>query len=217
MVERDRFEKQFGAGWRSAFRYAREGQVSSREIADKLISSLAKALREHGGIPAFDDIARIVIQEKELGVLAASGALDDLAELEGGHRHTKIAAEVAKSLIVQWEAAGWSVEAAEIPGRLAEASCLALIEHHYFAKARQPLLAEGRFASYEESAKWQGQVEELIRPQLSKMAAKLAANPDGTGLRAPRRLAKKESTSDLLEENILSMEASRSLSASRSR
>ena len=45
MVERDRFEKQFGAGWRSAYRYAREGQVSLGEIADKLVGSLARTLR----------------------------------------------------------------------------------------------------------------------------------------------------------------------------
>ena len=217
MVERDRFEKQFGAGWRSAFRYAREGQVSTEGIADKLVSSLAKALREEGGIPALSDIARILTQARELGVLAAFGALDDFAELQNGHRHTRIATEVAKSIIVQWEAAGWSVDVSEIPGRLAEASCLALVEHHYFAKARQPLLAEGRFTSYEESAKWQGQVEELIRPQLSKMAAKFVTNPDGTGVRAPKRLTKMERTSDLLEENILSLDGSRSLAASMSR
>ena len=208
MVERDRFEKQFGTGWRSAYRYAREGQVSPGEIADKLIGSLARTLREHGGIPAFDDVARIVPQGRELGVLAAFGALDDLAELQGGHRHTRITAEVAKTLIVQWEAGGWNVETAEIPARLAEASCSALIERYYFAKARQPLLAEGKFGSYDEVARWQGQIEQVLRPQLSKLAAKLETAPDGTGLRAPSRLTKRERTSDLLAESILGMQPS---------
>ena len=208
MVERDRFEKQFGAGWCSAYRYAREGQVSSGEIADKLVSGLAKTLREHGGIPAFDDIARLVTQGRELGVLAAFGGLDDLAELQGGHRHTRITTEVAKSLFVQWESSAWNVGAAEIPGRLAEASCAALVEHYYFSKARQPLLAEGRFANYEESTNWQGRIEHLLHPQLSKMAAKLERNPDGTGLRAPSRLTKKVSTRDLLSESIPGMQPS---------
>ena len=206
MVERDRFEKQFGAGWLSTYRYAREGQVSPGGIADKLISSLAGTLRKHGGIPAFDDIARILTHGRELGVLPAFGALDDLAELQGGHRHTKIAAEVAKSLMVQWEASGWNVETDEVPARLAEASCSALIDHHYFAKARQPLLAEGKFGSYDESARWQGQIEQVLRPQLSKLAAKLEKAPDGTGLRAPNRLTKRERTSDLLAESIPSMQ-----------
>ena len=208
MVERDRFEKQFGAGWLSAYRYAREGQVSLGGIADKLVASLARTLREHGGIPAFDDIARIVTQGRELGVISAFGTLDDLAELQGGHRHTRIAAEVGKSLIVQWEAGGWNVETAEIPARLAEASCSALIERYYFAKARQPLLAEGKFGSYDEVARWQGQIEQVLRPQLSKLAAKLENTPDGTGLRAPSRLTKKERTSDLLAESIPGMQPS---------
>lgn len=177
-------------------------------IADKLIGSLARTLRERGGIPSFDDIARIVAQGRELGVLAAFGALDDLGELQGGHRHTKIAAEVAKTLIVQWDARGWNVEAAEIPTHLAEASCSALIERYYFAKARQPLLAEGKFGSYDEGARWQGQIEQVLRPQLSKLAAKLEKTPDGTGLRAPSRLTKRERTKDLLAESIPGMQPS---------
>ena len=184
MVERDRFERQFGAGWLSAYQYAREGQVSPDGIADKLVASLAKTLREHGGIPAFPEIARIV---------------------------------VAKSLIVQWESAGWNVESSEVPGQLAEASCSALIEHYYFAKARQPLLAEGRFANYEESTGWQGQVEDLLRPQLSKISAKLERKPDGSGLRAPNRLIKRECTRDLLAENIVGMQPSDRSMAGRSR
>ena len=210
MVERDRFEKQFGAGWRSAYRYARDGQVSPEALADKLVTSLARALREQGGIPAFSDIVRILTTARELGVLPAFSALDDFAELENGHRHTRIAAEVAKSLIVQLEATGWSVEAADIPVSLAEASSLDLIEHYYFGNARRRLMAEGKFANYEEVTKWQGQLEELLRPQVSRIAERLARNPGGIGLRAPKRLTKKERTSDLLDENILGMNTSRS-------
>ena len=217
MVERDRFERQFGAGWLSAYQYAREGQVSPDGIADKLVASLAKTLREHGGIPAFPEIARIVAQGRDVDVLSAFGALDDFVEQQDGHRHTKIAAEVAKSLIVQWESAGWNVESSEVPGQLAEASCSALIEHYYFAKARQPLLAEGRFANYEESTGWQGQVEDLLRPQLSKISAKLERKPDGSGLRAPNRLIKRECTRDLLAENIVGMQPSDRSMAGRSR
>ena len=71
-------------------------------------------------------------------------------------------------------------------------------------------MAEGKFANYEEVTKWQGQLEELLRPQVSRIAEKLAKNPEGTGLRAPKRLTKKERTSDLLGENILGMNTSRS-------
>jgi hypothetical protein len=217
VVERDRFERQFGAGWLSAYRYAREGHASPEEICDKLSSTLSKTLREVNGVPAFDEMARILSDGRGRDLMAAFGALDGLTEGEDGHRHTKIAAEVAKSLIVQWEAAGWNVEGSEIPARFAEASCSALVERYYFAKARQPLLAEGRFDSLEDGARWQSQVEETLRPQLSRIAAKLVEKPDGSGLRAPNRLTRKEHTGDLLAENLLSVESSNRSSMSRRR
>lgn len=217
MVERDRFEKQFGGGWGNAYRYAREGLASQEDICDKLVSTLSRTLRQSTGIPAFDEMASVLAEGRGHGLMAAFGALDDLVEGKDGHRHTKIAAEVAKSLMVQWEASGWNVEASEIPVRFAEASCSALVEHYYFAKARQPLLAEGRFDSLEQVARWQGQIEEMLRPQLSRIAAKLVAKPDAGGLRAPNRLTRKERTVDLLEENLLGGESPNRSRASRRR
>ena len=217
MVERDRFEKQFGAGWRSAYRYAREGNVPLEGICDKLASTLSKTLRENGGIPAFDEMTHILTQVRGLGLMAAFGALDNLAERENGHDHTKIAAEVAKSLIVQSEAAGWNLEASEIRSLFAEVSCSALVERYYFAKARQPMLAEGIFESYEQMTGWQSRVEEILRQQVSKIALELEKKPDGNGLRAPNRLTKKERTKDLLTENLLEMEPSSRSTGGRSR
>ena len=217
MVERDRFEKQLGAGWRSAYRYARDEKVPLEDICDKLASTLAKTLRENGGIPAFGEMAHVLTQGRSLDLMAAFVALDDLVERENGHRHTKIAAEVAKSLIVQLEAAGWDVGSSELSSRFAEASCSALIERNYFAKVRQPLLAEGRFDSYEQMTGWQSRIEKILRPQVSKIAVKLGKNPDGSGLRAPNRLTKKERTRDLLAENLLEMEPSSRSTGGRSR
>ena len=217
MVERDRFEKQLGAGWRSAYRYARDEKVPLEGICDKLASTLAKTLRENGGIPAFGEMAHVLTQGRSLDLMAAFVALDDLVERENGHRHTKIAAEVAKSLIVQLEAAGRNLEASEVPGIFAEASCFALVERYYFAKVRQPLLAEGIFDSYEDMGDWQSRAEEILRPQLFKIAAKLAQKPDGKGLRAPNRLTKKERTGDLLAENLLDVEPSNLSTGGRSR
>ena len=217
MVERDRFENQFGGGWLSAYRYAREGHASPEEICDKLSSTLSKTLRQSGGIPAFDEMACILTEGRGRDLMAAFGALDGLVEGEDGHRHTKIAAGVAKSLIVQWEAAGWNVEGSEIPARFAEASCSALVERYYFAKARQPLLAEGRFDSLEDGARWQGQVEEMLRPQLSRIAAQLVEKPGASGLRAPNRLTRKERTGDLLAENLLGVAPSNHSPTSRRR
>ena len=208
MVERDRFENQFGAGWRSAYQYAREGNVPLESNCDKLVSALSKTLREKGGIPAFDEITHVLTTGRGLDLLAAFAALDDLGERENGHPHTKIGVEVAKSLRVQWEAAGWNTETAAVPGRFAEALCSALVERNFFAKARHRLLAEGGFESYEQVAAWQSRVEEILRPQMSRVADQLVQKPDARGLRAPNRLTKKERTGDLLAENLLQMEPS---------
>ena len=215
MVERDRFEKQFGPGWRSAYRYAREGNVPLEGICDKLVYALAQTLRENGGIPAFDEMAHILAEGRDRDLMPAFGALDDLREREDGHLHTKIGAAVAKSLFVQGEAAGRDAEPAEVRGRFAEALCYALVERNYFAKARQPLLAEGRFDSLEESAGWQSRVEEKLRPQISRIADQLVQKPNAGGLRAPNRLTRKESTGDLLAENLLDVKTSNRSTASR--
>ena len=217
MVEQDRFERQFGAGWLSAYRYARDGNVPLESICDKLVSALSKTLRESGGIPAFDEITHILTAGRGLDLIAAFGALDDLRELENGHLHTKIGVEVAKSLRVQWEATDWNMATAAVPGRFAEALCSALVERNYFAKARHPLLAEGSFESYEQMTGWQSRVEEILRPQLSRIADQIGQKPDARGLRAPNRLTKKERTGDLLAENLLVVKPSNSSTASRSR
>ena len=211
MVERDRFDKQFGAGWRIAYRYAWEGDVPVEAVCDKLVASLTRALRENGGIPDLSEMSRIVNRAGELGLISAFGALDDIAEQLGGHRHTVIAAEVAKSLIVQ------RTDTSDVSGPFAEAACAALVEHYFFARARQPLLADQRFASYEAVGGWQSRVEEVLRPQISKVAAALWKHPDGRKVKAPPRLAKKESTRELLAENILGMQPSDRSMAGRSR
>ena len=211
MVERDRFDKQFGAGWRTAYRYAWEGDVPVEAVCDKLVSSLAKALRENGGIPDLSEMSRIVNRAGELGLISAFGALDDIVEQAGGHRHTAIAADVAKSLIVQ------RTDTSDVSGPFTEAACAALVEHYFFARARQPLLDGRKFASHEAVGGWQSRVEEVLHPQITKVAAALRKHPDGGKLKAPPRLARKESTRDLLEENILGPQPSDRAMAGRSR
>jgi hypothetical protein len=105
MVERDRFEKQFGPGWLVAYRYAREENATTEEICDKLVTALSRVLRRNGGVPSLDGIVGILADAREVGVMAAFDALDGIVQSEGGHTHTAVAADVAKSLIVQLETA----------------------------------------------------------------------------------------------------------------
>ena len=217
MVERDRFEKQFGAGWLAAYRYVREGNASLEEVCDKLTTALTKRLRDWDGVPLLHRMAQILTNARETGLLPAFMALDDIVQECEGHPHTMIAAEVAKTLIVQREATVWSSEASKIPGIFAEAVCSALVERNYFAKARHPLIYEGVFANYEAATQWQTQLEESLQPQLTILAARLEKHPDGKGLWAPNRRVKKERTSDLLEENLLPARTSNQPSVGTSR
>lgn len=203
MVERDRFERQFGKGWLAAYRYAREGNTTTEEICDKLTTALSLALRRGGGVPGFNEIIDILVNSTKPGVMAAFDALDGIVQAEDGHTHTAVAAGVAKSLIVQLETAEWAGETSNVGDHFAEEACLALVERYFFSKARQPLLHEQRFANFDEVANWQGAVEGILRPQLAKLAGKLNGRPDGQGLHAPPRLVKIASTGDLLNENLL--------------
>ena len=185
MAERDRFEKRFGAGWLSAYRYGREGMASIEEICDKLIQSLAKTLREQHGIPNFEDLAHVISHSDPSGLLDAFAALDEIVRNNEGHRHCKIAADVAKSLIVQQPATTEGQESQALRREFAQGICAALIEHYYFAKARQPLLCEGKFVSLDEARKWQSFVEKTMHSSLTRLADKLVNSPTAQALKPP--------------------------------
>ena len=85
--------------------------------------------------------------------------------------------------------------------------CGAIIEHYYFANARQHLITEGKIADHEGARLWQDQMERLIQPAIEKIADQLVHSPDAKGLRAPRGIVRKESTSSLLEEELLTPQA----------
>ena len=177
MVERDRFERKFGPGWLAAYRYARDGVASTDEICDKLVTALSRALRQNGGVPGSDEIVGILVGATKSGVMAAFDALDGVVQAEDGHTHTVVAAEVAKSLIFQLETPEWAGATPSVGDLFTQEVCLALVERYYFAKARQPLLYEKRFANYQEVAAWQGSVESVLRTQLAKLADKLKRRP----------------------------------------
>ena len=201
MPEGDRFERSLGAGWRSAFRYAAGEVASDQEIGDKLMDSLAKTLRENGGVPGHDAITRTIVGAHEASLMESFGAFDGIVRDQGGDRHTKVAVDVvAKSFLVQQ---GVSVPSPDQMARQFSAStCEALIEHYFFDRVAHRLIAEGRFADHNEARQWQGRVEQAMRPRIEKLAGQLVQDPSAASLRAPERVTKKVSTSDLLAEDL---------------
>ena len=203
MPEGDRFERAFRAGWRSAYQLARDGRASPDEIGDKLVKSLAKNLREASGVPGSPDMTQLIIDSGQETLLDSYEALDEIVREHNGHRYTKIAADVAKSFIVQSlsETVGL---AGDIPIQFAESVCEAIVDNGFFAKAGTRLVEDGRFSNLQEFREWQGKIERMIGPSVAKIAEQLVQRPDGEGIRAPNRMSKKKTTGELLEENLIS-------------
>ena len=200
MPEGDRFERSLGAGWRSAFRYAAGEVASEQEIEDKLVGSLAKTLRGNGGVPGRDAIVRTIVGALEASLMESFGALDGIVRDQGGDRHTKVAVAVAKSFLVQQGVSILSPD--QMARQLSMSTCEALIEHYFFARVTQRLIAKGRFADRNEARQWQSRVEQAMRPRIEKLAGQLVQDPSAASLRAPGRVTKKVSTSELLSEDL---------------
>lgn len=202
MPEGDRFEKQFRAGWAGAARYIRDGKASIEETGDKLIKTLTKRLRDCDGAPGFDDMVNVITGHESSSLLDSFDSLDDIVRRHDGNLHSKVAAEVAKSVLVQQpnEAAAWNRALAE---SFAENVCAGLLEHCLFSKAERHLIDEGRFSSREEFRAYQERLTQQMMPGIRKIAEQLARNPDGKGLRAPNRKASRQSTSTILAEDLL--------------
>ena len=201
MPEGDRFERSLGAGWRSAFRLVMD-EGTAAEVNDKLIESLAKALRRHGGIPGLEEIAAVVERQHESSPMVVYGALDRIVRDHGGHRHTAIAADIAKSSFTLSGLDAGATAPGDMAQRIAVRACTALADHYFFGRTRERLITEGRLRDHAEAQGWRNQTIEAIRPRIEKIARQLLQSPDATGLRAPNRETPRKSTSDLLGEEL---------------
>ena len=202
MPEGDNFERTFQSGWRSAFRYIREGNGSTDEICDKLTKTLTDKLRKAEGIPGHKRLTEVICGSMPEDLAKSFGAIDDIVRELGGHQYTKIAADVAKSMIVQ-QPDGSALGEADTRKTLVEKTCYAIIGNAFFSRAEFPLVSEGRFASVGDFRAWQGQQEQAMQANTEKIADQLIARPDAKGLKAPKRMSPKKSTSALLGENLL--------------
>ena len=202
MPEGDRFERSFRAGWRSAYNYTRGGGASLEEIGDKLIQTLAKNLREAGGVCTLPEMTQIVADSNPQSLLNRFRALDRIVREHNGHIHIRIAAEVAKSFAVQSPSMGTGL-GGDVPRQFAQGVCEAIMENGFFAKAGTQLIAEGKFSNLQEFREWQGRVERTMSPSIAKVADQLIQRPNANGLRAPNRMSKKKATSEILGENLL--------------
>ena len=202
MPENDRFERAIQPGWHSAFRFIREGNVTTEEICDKLTKTLTDDIRRSGGIPGDDQIAKVIQGGIRDNSAKPFGDIEDIVREHRGHPNTEIAAGVAKSMIVQ-HPDGSTLGEAETRRALLEKTCLAIVENKLFAKAEHPLVTEGQFESVKDFRDWQGMQEQAIKGDVDYLVNQLVANPDAKKLRAPRRKSPRKSTSAILDDNLL--------------
>ncbi len=203
MAELDRFDKTFTAGWRAAFNYARGGTASDREVGDKLMKSLAKTLREQGGVPGLREMSEVVVSGLGSPLDEHFAALDRIVRNHHGHRQTKVAAGAAKFLLVSQEAVTAPGPGTGVVDQFVTRACEAIIEHKFFANARQHLVTEGKLPDHAAAYDWQRRIEHLNRPAVERIAGQLLENPSAEGLRAPRRTVPTESISTLPYEDLL--------------
>ena len=136
-------------------------------------------------------------------ILEQFGVVDGIVRNFSGHRHSKVAADVVKSFLVQQDLSTGVSAYEDTVRQLSADVCIALVEHYFYANARQHLIAEGKIADPGEARYWQDQMEQLTQPAIEKIADQLIRTPHAKGLRAPRRTARKDSISSLLEEELL--------------
>ena len=201
MPEGDRFESSLGAGWRGAFRLMTQ-EATAAEVSDKLIESLTKTLRREGGIPGLEAIIAVVERQHEFSPVEAYEALDRVVRDCGGHRHTVIAADTAKSSFVLSGLDAELTERGDLSRRVAVRACIALVDHYFFGRTRERLITAGRLRDHAEAHEWRNQTIEAVRPRLERIANRLLQSPDADGLRAPNRNAPRASTGDLLREQL---------------
>lgn len=203
MAELDRFEKNFTSGWRAAYNYARGEAASDGEVSDKLMKSLAKTLREQGGVPGLREMSEVIAGGLSSPLDEPFTALDRIVRAHDGHRHTKLAAEAAKFILVSQEGRTGPDAASDIAERFAVRACESIVEHKFFANARQYLVTEEKLPGHAAAYDWQHRLERLYQPALERIAGQLLESPSAEGLRAPRRTVPKDPTSALLHQDLL--------------
>ena len=217
MAEGDRFEKAFVAGWRGAYQRVREGSAPPAEVADKLVGALSKTLRDKGGVPGLPAMIDVVINaawrfalqssnagEEATILIESLNALDRIVRGKGGHRNTQVAAEAARSLLAQQGTHTNGNGAWPTAEHFVENVCKNLIDHYFFATARQNLVTEGKLGNHEQARQWQQHMEEVMGPSVRQVAERLVKDPLARTLRAPQHTVKRQSTSDLLGEVLVS-------------
>jgi hypothetical protein len=216
MPDQDRFEKSFVSTWRKVLRLSKGGIASEAELGDACSTALAQSLHQSGGCPGLHEMANVlrgfIRNQEDLPLLSATGcstrikafeALRQIEREQGGHRTTKVAARVARSILVQVSKQNAPhVSEAQLGQMLSEETCFGLVDHHFFGRARAHLVGE-RFSTFHEARVWEQAVKKTMSIGIQKLAASLWQEPSAARLWAPKRSVARRSTRDLLNDPLM--------------
>jgi hypothetical protein len=215
MPDKDRFEKSIPSAWRKVFRLSKGGVASEAELGDACSTALAHSLRQVGGCPGLQDIGKVLqdfVRGREDFPLLAPvggstltegfGALSQIELAQGGHRTTKVAVRAARSVLVQLSRQDHPhVSEAQLGRMVSERTCIELVDHHFFGRARAYLVAE-RFSTFHAAKAWEQAVKKAMTVGIQKLATRLCQDPSAARLRAPKRTVARQSTRDLLNDPV---------------
>jgi hypothetical protein len=200
--DQDRFERGFAPGWGKVYRLAKGGIASEAEIADACISALAHCLRQSGGYRSLQNIVN-VLESFVQGRAARSSpsvagghtlteafeALIRIERQQGGHRVTKVAVRAAMSILVRSSREGDApCSEAGLTRALTEQTCMGLVDHHFFGRARAYPVGQLHEMRAREQA-----IKKAMSVGVQKLAARLSEDSSAAHLRAPKRTVARRS------------------------
>ena len=198
MPEGDRFDKKIRRGWSAAYDDIESGESTPEEAASELAIPLARDLKKDGGFPGSDKIVDIVTAcAGSEAHEDAFEALDRVTMQQGGHRHTVLLAQAAKTLLLTDGMSESLEEPTFAERRLMGQACHDLVDNSFFGVGRYQLIESGRFASETEA-----RVHEAMGSLVNRITEKLLADPKGQSIKVPRSRKPKPTTKDILEQRI---------------
>lgn len=201
MPDLDIIDKSVRPGWRRASRLFK-GQAQPAEFAQAAGGALAKVLREHGGLPGASEWFALV-QDRVAARLDGHSAFARVYGLEhkyGHDRHVKLAAKVARRLLV--EIGGGVRMRGDLREAFCSQFCREVADNGFFGPIRPKLIGR-HFATRAEAQHRESECREALERYVERLGKALAADPEAERLRAPSlRRTPKPTTEELLHTPI---------------
>lgn len=192
----DRIPWRLPKGWQRVARALRQGQ-SPETVTDSAITALACSLRSTGGIPALPDVADCLSESVASGARSITWPATAMQQANLNDLSMWRRAQVM--LITHGEALA-QLPKQELQTLLALETIKSIARRDGFDRIVPPLIAEAEVNIPDMYHK----IDECLHSeQMKRLAARLVRRPEGSTLKAPPRITKKEPTAELIGVNLL--------------